>query len=616
MKTLEPVQQTEEKDWSAAYPSDVYAQVEQRVLCQLIEAVLYEEIVVPHQGLPAARDFAGQLVLPGQTNEGQPVQYHFHAKRKFSFGRFRLERGTVSRKAGDEAPSAAALTSFVEEVLGQVQKNEALIRLLEELENTLAKDVQAQQLKSAASSSEIQRDYDDIEAELDGHPYHPCYKSRIGFSLQENAQYGPEFKAGLRPVWLAISKSHSHLALANGEDYLTFIQQELGSHTNQQYLSSLAEKGLNAGDYWFMPVHPWQWEHMILISFHRQLADQTIVLLGRGTDVYRAQQSIRSWTNRSNKAKPYMKLSLNILNTSTKRILAKHTVRNAPLVSDWLLSLIQNDDTARELGFILLAEFAGISYAYEKLPSTMQVAAHGSLGMIWRRSLHSYLSEEERALPFSALSSMAGDGQPFIEPWVRKHGLEAWTRRLLEITVNPIIHMLYAHGLAMESHAQNLVLIHKDGHPARLAIKDFHDGLRFSREHLPQPETCPDLHLEPAHHRALNRHSFMQTDDLSAVTDFVHSAFFFVCMSELGMFLNEQYGMEETGFWTMIAGVIYDYQHKHPQHAANFERYDLFSETIRIEQLARRRLWKDIEVEPKSVPNPLYYYRLDEGAKG
>ncbi|MNZ89617.1 Aerobactin synthase [compost metagenome] len=161
----------------------------------------------------------------------------------------------------------------------------------------------------------------------------------------------------------------------------------------------------------------------------------------------------------------------------------------------------------------------------------------------------------------------------------------------------------------MESHAQNIILLHKEGWPVRVALKDLHDGLRFSREALPQPDAYPELHLEPAHHRAMNRHSYMQTDDLAAVTDFMHSAFFFVCLGELCMFLDEQYGLEESRFWAMAAQAIRQYQQEHPQYQQSYELYDVFAETIRIEQQARRRLWKDAEVEPRHVPNPLYAYR-------
>lgn len=598
--------------WLPSSQSDFDTKVEERVLGQLIEAVLYEEIAVPLSGVPAS-GFEDQLVLQGMTAEGESVAYSFHCKRKFTFGRIRLARDTVKRKKGSEEAMTAHLPLFVEEVLGQIQHDkERLAMLLEELQSTLVKDVQAQTYRSTVPQSDLQRSYDELESLLDGHPYHPCYKSRIGFSLEENARYGPEFNQNLQPVWLAVSKAQSQLSLLVGEDYCTFIQYELGSEIYNKFESILTEKGLNTVDYRFMPVHPWQWEHMITSAFQQQLADSTIVLLGNGSDSYRAQQSVRSWANQSNKEKAYVKMALNITNTSTRRMLAKHTVLNAPLVSRWLLSLTEKDETAKKLDFVFLAEFAGITYEYEKLPADLQPQAYGNLGIVWRQSIHRFLKDEEQAIPLSSVTYVDGE-QPFIEPWVRKYGIKAWTRQLLDVAINPLIHMLYAHGLAMESHAQNIILIHKDGLPTRLALKDFHDGLRFSKAHLPQPEACPDLYLEPAAHRAINRHSYMQTDDLNAVKDFLHSAFFFVCLGDIGIFLHERYGLEETEFWQMVADVIEQYQQEHAEHRANFEKYDLFSDTIRIEQLARRRLWKDMEVDPKHIPNPLSHYRFSQG---
>ena len=34
-----------------------------------------------------------------------------------------------------------------------------------------------------------------------------------------------------------------------------------------------------------------------------------------------------------------------------------------------------------------------------------------------------------------------------------------------------MIHMLYYHGIAFESHAQNMMLIHENGWPTRIALK-------------------------------------------------------------------------------------------------------------------------------------------------
>ena len=608
--TLEKAEETER---IPVFQAERYAEVEQRVLCQLIEAVLYEGIA-QFSYEPSSEDKRrGTFTIPGIDSRGLPVEYVCRGRRMLSFNRLRVERGTLVRRGGEgETPAPAALAGFAEEVLGRVRAVEQLVPFMMELERTLANDAQSQDYRSALEAPGEETDYDELEAWLDGHPYHPCYKSRIGFGLRENASYGPEFGTEIRPVWVAISRSRGLLALSAEADYDSFLRQELEEETVRSFAAKLERQGLSLGDYLLLPVHPWQWEHVVLPGFHRQLADRELVPLGSGPDGYRAQQSVRSLANRSSKDKAYLKLALGIVNTSTRRTLAKHTVLNAPLVSDWLAELVRGDEVARGLDFVLLSEFAGVSYDYETLPQTMQVSAYGSLGAIWRQSVHPHLRPGERAVPLSALCLSAGGGS-FAEPWLRRYGLEAWARRVLEVTATPLIHMLYAHGIALESHAQNLILIHRDGLPVRLALKDFHDGLRFSKPHLTHPGLCPELNPEPARHRALNRHSYMQTDDPEAVKDFLHSAFFFVFASDLCLFLHERHGLKEETFWQLAADVIHDYQDKYPQHAANYARYDLFSETIRIEQLARRRLWKDAEVDPKAVPNPLRSHRREGG---
>ncbi|WKL05091.1 IucA/IucC family protein [Paenibacillus amylolyticus] len=56
--------------------------------------------------------------------------------------------------------------------------------------------------------------------------------------------------------------------------------------------------------YVFIPVHPWQWEHQLESVYARQLMDGDIVYLGPSSSPYRAQQSIRSLSNRVNPEAP------------------------------------------------------------------------------------------------------------------------------------------------------------------------------------------------------------------------------------------------------------------------------------------------------------------------
>lgn len=604
-------------DWATALQSPEYQRVERRILRQLIESLLYEHIV-NCQSEPAAVSAPvlfkeERVVLTGVSPDGRPVSYLCEAKKKRSFGRIRASRTAIIRRIGpDGETTEARLGDFVQEVLGPLVRPDRLDIFMEELRQTLLKDTQAQHANPFRQLAGTERSYDELESNImDGHPYHPCYKSRIGFNLEDNAAFGPEFKPGLYPLWLAVPVEESVYAHSKSLEYREFLAVELGAEVWERFVSQLEAAGKNPDGYRFVPVHPWQWRETAVRLLHRQLAEGAVLVLGEGVDEYRPQQSIRTLANVSHKEKAYLKLPMNLTNTSTGRMLAKHTVLNAPLISDWLSELVARDDEARRLDFVLLREVAGVAYDHEtaSLPAFVRPQIYGALGAIWRESLHLYLREGEEAAPFNALSHIERFGRPFIDPWVRAQGVEAWTRQLLKVSVVPLIHMLFAHGVALESHAQNMVLIHRDGVPVRVAFKDFHDGIRFSRLHLANPAACPSLHALSDHHARINPNSFIETDRADVVRDFVHDAFFFINLTELCFLLEERYGLPEASFWSMVAQIVHDYQREHPQHEERFRSFDLFAETIQVEQLTARRLFGDAEVRLQDAPNPLYPFR-------
>jgi siderophore synthetase component len=178
-------------------------------------------------------------------------------------------------------------------------------------------------------------------------------------------------------------------------------------------------------------------------------------------------------------------------------------------------------------------------------------------------------------------------------------------RKLLNTSVLPILHLLFAHGIAMESHAQNMILILRDGIPQRLALKDFHDGIRFSRQYLTQPELCPVLQSTPEYHARVNRNSFIETDDINLVRDFMLDAFFFINLGELALFLEKHYAVKEKTFWTWVHQVIQGYQQQFPELKERFQMFNIYTDYIEVEQLTKRRLYPDTELRVHSVPNPL-----------
>lgn len=591
--------------WIETLQSAPFARVEQRLLRQLIEALVFERIL-PYEDQTQQRD-PGLIVLTGTTEGGQPVRYLAEGRFLDSYGLLRLSQQPVMRVVDGAAASEATLAGFSGEILTRLlPETDRLDGFLNELEHTLLKDVQAQVTAEPGRLSETQRQYDALEGHLmDAHSYHPCYKSRLGFSLADNQQFGPEFQQAFPLRWVALHKDKAQMNASVHLNLADYVRQVVGEDDAQRFEDTLRAQGKDPNDYVWLPVHPWQWQERVALSFYPELASGDLIDLGTGRDEYRAQQSIRTLANATDPTKPYAKVSLGITNTSTLRIMAAHTCLNGPVISDWLQGLIEDDPIARDMDFIVLGEVAGVTCDYETLPAARRLPAYGHLGVVWRESLHAYLRTGEAAVPMNGLSHVQGNGEPLIDDWIRRYGVNAWMRQVLTVTVGPIVHLLLGHGIGLESHGQNIVLIHDNGWPTRIALKDFHDGVRYSPSHLAHPDRAPGLFPIPATHARINPNSYILTDNLDEIRDYSLDAFFFIALSDLVGFLNDRYDLPEADFWRETARVIHDYQAAHPEHAERFRQFDLFTPDFEIEALAQRRLLGDDEPRVLRVRNPL-----------
>lgn len=569
--------------------------VEARVVRQLLQALMFEGVI------PFSHN-DGLFHFTGRDAGSNAIAYEAQGVVAHGFGLIRLGPDAIRRRSRDGVLTDASLQAVLAEIVAPLDDAGRLVQFAEELEQTLLKDLQAQAQPILATLSS-RNDYDALEGDMmDAHPAHPCYKSRIGFSLADNRRYGPEFKAAIIPEWLAVRTSHASAAWSHGIDGCSLIAGELGASAIDIFAERLAERGLSWEEVVAIPVHPWQWRERVSALVAPELAAGDVVWLGRGLDRYCAQQSIRTLANADVPHAHALKLSLGILNTSTSRILARHTVLNAPRITDWLRRLIAEDGVP---GLTLLGEVGGASLDHERLGSLRAPRAYGQLGAIWRESIHTHLVPGEAAIPFNALSHIQRDGTPLIADWVQSHGIESWTLRMLNAVVRPIIHFLFGYGIGLEAHAQNVILIHREGSPERIALKDFHDGVRFVPRLLARPDLAPDLVPVPASHAAINSNSFLVAETADQVRDYSADSVLFVALGELGLFLHRHFGFPEQRFWQGVAGVIEAWRGEHPEHAGRGRIFDLGVPTFEVEALTRRRLFGDAEAQIMHVANPL-----------
>ncbi len=574
--------------------------VEQRVIKQLLQALIFEEII--------AADHDGEnFIVQVQDRQQQAVQYIAKGQRQYSYKLVRLARDQdVLRQDVEGNLQPARLNQVIDEILRSIADATKVEDFIFELKRTYIHDLQSQVCFENYALPAIQYPYDILESYLmDGHPYHPCYKSRVGFSLQDNVRYGVEFAQPMALVWLAI---HQKLVAENHSSHIeteAFFKEQLNAQDLIQFQQQLDKQTQNAAEYVWIPVHPWQWENHLISIFAEEIADQDIIYLGHSQDRYLAQQSLRTVTNLQHPEKPYIKLSMSLTNTSSSRVLAKHTVMNGPIITDWLQRLIDQSETARQLDFAVLREVYGLSVDFTRLPASHAQQAYGTIGCLWRESVHQYLREGEDAIPLNGVSHIQKDGQALIAPWLQHYGVEQWTRQLLKVVITPLIHLLFAEGIATESHGQNIILVHQQGWPTRVLLKDFHDGVRYSPAHLAHPELAPELDQLPPEHAKTNSMSFILTDDLDGIRDFSCACLFFVALTDIAIFLNQTYSVAEQDFWQWAAEVIQEYQQQHPEHHQRYQIFDVFAEKLRIESLTKRRLFGDGRIQIKFVDNPL-----------
>lgn len=568
-------------------------EVKERIMRQTMEALLFEDII-------AAAQNGRQWTFTGRSSEGSAVRYSLTADKKWSFGRVKIEKNSIKR----EGKACSDLYVFLEEVIQNQLEGALTAQFIRELLETLAKDNQSRAFQPDRIPEE-DKHYEALESHMtDGHPYHPSYKSRIGFSLADNFAYGPEFNREIAVQWVAVNGRMADIAVSAGNSLDELYKHHLTDEDRNTFVKVLEQKGSRDKKYVLLPVHPWQLEHQIGSVFAGQLADKDIVVLGPSAGAYRAQQSIRSLSHRGNADAAYIKFALSITNTSTSRILAHHTTQNAPLISDWLNRIIGHDELLKKERFRILREVMGVSFRYDGLPPIQYRQAYGSLGAIFRENVSAYLEAGEQAWPLNALLLTQKNGVPFIREAIGQYGVEKWSDALIRTVTLPIIHLLYAHGIALESHAQNIILVVENHFPKRIIVKDLHDGVRYTPDTLSRPEWAPELNPEPETHRKFNRYSFIQAEHASEVRDYTYDAFFFICMTDI-CFALEKFGLIENDFWRKCAETIADYQKEHPEYKERFGLFDLFSGDALIEEMTKRRIYGDGELYFRKVNNPL-----------
>ncbi len=112
---------------------------------------------------------------------------------------------------------------------------------------------------------------------------------------------------------------------------------------------------------------------------------------------------------------------------------------------------------------------------------------------MWRESVDPVIGTGEQALSQAALLHRDINGQSILAVLIQASGLSPlqWLKRFAEVSVTPLLICLYKYGLAFSPHGENTMLIHANGVPQKMVLKDFIDDVNLVDEDFPELASLP-----------------------------------------------------------------------------------------------------------------------------
>jgi siderophore synthetase component len=591
------------------FKSDNWKKVNKKLIGKMLSEYMYEDMIRPETLSEEGEDIEYSLQVTDSKH------YHYIAQKRL-FDSFDVKWMTVyivENGGRKEADSAIELLVDLQEVIGM--SSETAGHLIKEMNSTLIADAHLLEKETKTSDELILEDYATLEGYMTGHPWITYNKGRIGFGYDDYLAFAPEQQKEVKLSWIAVHNDLASFQSVEGLDYQTLIAGELSEEDRIRFDEIVKQNGSEPSEYYFLPVHEWQWKNTLIQNFPEELAMGRIIPLGEGEDRYLPQQSIRTFVNRTNKDKHHVKLPMSILNTLVYRGLPSERTVIAPKVTEFIKGMAEKDPFLKdECRVILPGENASMNVNHRYYTQLKQAPYQylEMLGTIWRESIYTYLEDGEQAITLAALLYEDHNNKPYVVSLIEQSGLdsEEWMKQFFKVVMDPLLHYLYQYGTVFSPHGQNTIVVLKEAKPHRLAIKDFVDDVNISDQDF------PELQGLSAEFKAV-----LRTEPPEGLTQFIFTGLFICHLRYLSNLLKNNEVMEEETFWGLLADSIINYQERFPQLQERFKLFDFFKPELTKLCLNRNRMvdygYSDDDDRPHAsefgkVTNALASYKINQ----
>ena len=544
---------------------DVWQKVNRLHLRKVIAELAHELVILPKELYN--KQGWGYYVLPA---DDPAIEYRFRAK-LLQLDQWYIDTASIEKLVNNNSHPLSSLSFIIEFKQTIGISEEVLPVYLEEINSTLCGSAYMHTYNTTTAADLAVATYQQIEqAMMAGHPCFIANNGRIGFDAHDYPAFAPEAANPFTLIWIAAHKSRTDYAGVTDLAYEKLIREELDEQTIAAFHQVLRDAEVDATNYYFLPIHPWQWFNKIANLFAADIATKHLVLLGHSIDEYQPQQSIRTFYNITHPQRRYVKTALSILNMGFMRGLHASFVRTAPAISEWASEVVNNDAWLQQKGFVLLQEVAAVGYTNPQYASIIRddnSSYNGMLSALWRESPANVLKPKQRLMTMAALLHVDSYGNALLPELIKVSGLTTtdWLRKYLNCYLSPLLHCYYYHDMRFMPHGENLILILENHIPVGAIMKDIGEEIAVLSKNISLPDNVKQIYMSVP-------------DDLKILSIFTQM---FDCFFRfLSNILVEHGDYEEEKFWQLAADCILEYQQTFPQLEEKFKRIDLFMPEI------------------------------------
>lgn len=306
-----------------------------------------------------------------------------------------------------------------------------------------------------------------------GHPVQAAPKARLWPQSLRQEEFSPEFCAPLQLHLFEVPR-----------DGLWIGANDL---SDEQALAGFADQSSARAGYAIISMHPVQAELFRADRRVQQLLDaRRIRDLGRTGFRAFPTASVRTLYVEGNDY--FIKASLNIRITNCVRKNAWYELESA-LIIDRVLKHLTNAHAESTGGLHTVSEPAAMGWSPPDHSADDRIWFREQTGAILRRNF--CLDEGEReCLMAGTMFGRDLSLSPNILPFLARHlgrtptadDLLQWFGRYAALLLRPVLSMFFHHGVVFEPHLQNTVLVHRNGHPVKLLLRDY-EGVKLTAEH-------------------------------------------------------------------------------------------------------------------------------------